>query len=174
MHREQRTQQASAPQTIDLDRGRQTAFPTVLLPTQSVANSPRSSSSPLLPNAPPAKPKRASRSAQRSLITSLNSITNLSSSPSRSSTPVASPKFDFSSKSPRGSFLRDSQPPTDSPHKGLRPKSSHHQSLLDLRDELQKKTESGVYHPVVLFTPANRDRSLPDDTAIPSYSPSCT
>ena len=174
MHREQRTQQASAPQTIDLDRGRQTAFPTVLLPTQSVANSPRSSSSPLLPNVPRVKPKRASRSAQRSLITSLNSITNLSSSLGRGSTPVASTKSDSSSKSPRGSFLRDSQPHTDSPHKSSRPKSSHHQSLLDLRDELQQKTEFGVYQFVVLLTPANRDRSLPDNTTVPSYSPSCT
>ena len=167
MHREQRAQQASAPQTTDLDRGRQTACPTVL------PNSLRSSSS-LLPNAPLVKQRRASRSAQRSLITSLNSITNLSSSPSRGSTPVASPKSDSSSKSSRGSFLRDSQPHTDSPHKSSRPKSSHHQSLSDLRDELQQKTESGVYQFAVLLTPANRDRSSPDDTTAPSYSPSCT
>src|SRR6266702_55195 len=154
-------QQASAPQTNDLDRGRQAAYPTVLFPTQSVANSPRSRSS-LLPNAPLVKQKRASRSAQRSLTTSLNSIPNISSSPSRGSTPVASPKSDSSSKSPRGSFLRDSQLATDSPHKTLRPKSSHHQSLLDLRDELQKRSESGVYHSVALLTHAHRDHSFPN------------
>ncbi|KAI9434204.1 Fph type histidine kinase [Lactarius indigo] len=82
------------------NRGRQTACPpTVLLPTQSVANS-RSSPSPFpLLNAPPVKQKRASRSAQRSLTTSLNSIPNITSSPSQGSTPVASPKSDTSSKS---------------------------------------------------------------------------
>lgn len=144
MHREQRAQHASAPQTNDLDRGRQAAHPTVLH-TQSVANSPRSSSSSLLPDAPLFKQKRASRSAQRSLTPSLNSIPNLSSSPSRGSSSVASSKSDSSSKSPRSSFLRDSQPATDSSHKNLRPKSSYHQSLLDLRDEVIKKTESGMY-----------------------------
>ena len=55
----------------------------------------------------------------------------------------------------------------DSPYKSLRPKFSLHQSLLDLRDELQIKTESGVYHSVLLLTPANRDRSFPDVTMIP-------
>ena len=168
MHREQRAQQASAPQTTDLDRGRQTACPTVL------PNSPRSSSSLLLPNAPLVKQRRASRSAQRSLNSSLHSIPNLSSSPSRGGTPVASPKSDSSPKSPRGSNIHDFQPAMDSPYKNLRPKSSLHQSLLDLRDELQKKTESGVYHSVLLLKPANRDRSFPDVTLVPRYSPSGT
>jgi hypothetical protein len=166
MHREQRAQQASAPQTTDLDRGRQTACPTVL------PNPPRSSSS-LLPNAPLVKQRRASRSAQRSLNTSLHSIPSLSSSLSRGSTPVASPKSDSSPKSPRGSNIRDSQPSMDPPYKSLRPKSSLHQSLLDLPDELQKKTESGVYHSVLLLTPANRDRSFPDVSMVPRYSLSC-
>ncbi|KAH9029846.1 Fph type histidine kinase [Lactarius pseudohatsudake] len=124
------------------NRGRQTVFPTVLLPTQSAANSRSSPSLSLLPNAPLVKQKRASRSAQRSLTTSLNSIPNITSSPSQGNTPVASPKSDSSSKSLRGSFLRDSQSATDPPHKGLRSKSSYHQSLLDLRDELQKRSES--------------------------------
>ena len=156
MHREQRVQKASAPQTNDLDRGRTV----LLLPTQSVLNSPRSSS--LLPNAPPVKQKRASRSAQRPLTTSLNPIPSIPSSPSQASTPVASPKSDSSSNSLRGSFLRDSQLATDTPHKGLRPKSSYHQSLLDLRDELQKRSDSGVCHSVALLPHANRDRSFPN------------
>ncbi|KAH9057814.1 Fph type histidine kinase [Lactarius vividus] len=128
--------------TNDLDRGRQTAFPTALLPTQSVDNSRSSPSPSLLPNAPLVKQKRASRSAQRSLTTSLHSIQNIISSPSQGSTPVASPKSDSSSKSIRGTFLRDSQSATDPSHKSLRSKSSYHQSLLDLRDELQKRSES--------------------------------
>jgi hypothetical protein len=148
MHREHRT-----PQTNDLDRGR------------TATNSPRSSSS-HLPNAPLVKQKRASRSAQRSLTTSLNSIPNISSSPSQGNTPVASPKSDSSSNSLRG---RDSQLATDPPHKGLRPKSSYHQSLLDLRDELPQRSESGVCHSVALLAHANdRDRSFP------SWFPSCS
>lgn len=159
MHRRQRAQKASAPQTSDLDRGRQTVQ--VLLPTQSVPNSPRSSSSPsILPNAPLVKQKRASRSAQRSLITSLNPITNIAS---QGSTPVASPKSDSSSDSLREPLLHDSQSTADPPHKSLRPKSSYHQSLLDLQDVLQKRSDSGVCHSVALLTHANPDRSSPGD-----------
>lgn len=171
MHREQRAQHASAPQTNDLDRGRQLAHPTVLH-TQSVANSPRSSSS-LLPDAPLFKQKRASRSAQRSLTPSLNSIPNLSSSPSRGSSSVASSKSDSSSKSPRSSFLRDSQPATDSSHKNLRSKSSHHQSLLDLRDEVLKKTESGMYLTLSCSLRLLISIARPSMMTAPSNSPSC-
>jgi signal transduction histidine kinase len=178
MHREQRAQHASAPQTNDLDRGRQAAYPTVLLPTQSVANSPRSSSSSLLPDAPLFKQKRASRSAQRSLTPSLNSIPNLTSSPRRGSSSVASSKSDSSSKSPRGSFLRDSQPATDPPHKNLCPKSSYHQSLLDLRDEVQRKTESATLpRALEMVSPGDYDapgKTEPSEydwaTFIPAYA----
>ncbi|KAH8983215.1 Fph type histidine kinase [Lactarius akahatsu] len=112
-----------------------TVFPTVLLPTQSAANSRSSPSLSLLPNAPLVKQKRASRSAQRSLTTSLNSIPNITSSPSQGSTPSA----------------------TDPPHKSLRSKSSYHQSLLDLRDELQKRSESASL-------PRALDMSSPGDS----------
>jgi hypothetical protein len=172
-HREQRAQHASAPQTNDLDRGRQAAYPTVLLPTQSAANSPRSSSSSLIPDAPLFKQKRASRSAQRSLTPSLNSIPNLTSSSSRGSSTVASSKSDSSSKSPRGSSLCDSQPATDSSHKHLRPKSSYHQSLLDLRDEVQKKTESGMYLTLSCSLRLLISIARSPMMTAPSYSPPC-
>ncbi len=124
-------QQDLAPQTNDLDRARPAhAYPTVPLPLPH---------SPLLPNAPRLKQNRASSRAQRP---SLNPIPSL---PSQASTPVAS------SKPLSGSSLRDS----DSPRKGLRPKSSYHQSLLNLRDEVQKRSESSMCHSVALFTHTN-------------------
>lgn len=134
-------QQTSAPQIMDLDRDRETT----LLPTQSVANLSLSSH----PDAPLVNQKRATHRAQRpSTDSPLNSITVPSSSPQRlGSTPFEPLRSDTSSKSlRRASSRRDLDLATDSPHKGLRPKSSYHQSLLNLRDELQKTSDSGVCH----------------------------
>jgi hypothetical protein len=145
----QEDQQASAPQ-MDLDRDRQQRLSTsVLLTPQSVANlSPSSttSSSPL-PNAPLVTQKRASSRAKRSQIAShLKPITVPSPS---SSNQLGSPIVSYSSSSdfhPHASSRRDPDLTADSLHKGLRPKSSYHQSLLNLRDELHKTSDSGVYH----------------------------
>jgi len=141
-------QQASAPQMVDLDRDRQ-RLSDILLTPQSVVNlspSTTSSSSPL-PNAPLVTRKRASRRAKRSHIAShLNPIT-VPSPPSHNQlgSPIVSCSS-FSDSHPHASSRRDPDLTTDSLHKGLRPKSSYHQSLLNLRDELHKPSDSGVYH----------------------------
>jgi hypothetical protein len=142
-------QQASAPQIVDLDRDRQRLSSSVLLTPQSVANlSPSStSSSPPLPNAPLVTQKRAFSRAKRFHIAShLNPITVPSpSSPDQLGSPIVS--YSSSSDShPHASSRRDPDLTADSLHKGLRPKSSYHQSLLNLRDELHKTSDSGVYH----------------------------
>jgi hypothetical protein len=142
-------QKASAPQIVDLDRDRQRASSSVLLTPRSVATLPPSSSSPL-PDAPLAKQKRASRRAQRPSTSNLNPIT-APSSPSHS--PIDSSTFASCSSSYSDSFphhapsssRRDPDLTTDSLYKGLRPKSSFHQSLLNLREDLQKPSDSGVY-----------------------------
>ena len=141
-------QRASAPQIVDLDRDRQSAASasSVLLTPQSVANlSPSFFSSPL-PNAPLVSQKRASRRAQRpSTTSSLNPIAPPSPSPNQVGSPIVSCSS-FSDSQLHASSRHDSDLTTDSPHKGLRPKSSYHQSLLNLCDELPKTSDSGVYH----------------------------
>lgn len=134
---EQHQQQASAPHPVDLDRDR-----------QLVANLPLSPSPPL-PNAPLVSQKRASRRAHRPPTTpNLNPITTSSPSLNQACSPFASLGSHSSSKShPHASSRRDPDLTTDFPHKGLRPKSSYHQSLLNLRDEPQITSDSGVYHP---------------------------
>ncbi len=139
-------QQASAPQIVDLDRDRQRLLSSsVPLTPQSVASS-TSSSSPL-PNAPLVTQKRASSRAKRFQIAShLKPITVPSPS---SSNQLGSPIVSHSSSSdshPHASSRRDPDLTADSQHKGLRPKSSYHQSLLNLRDEVYKTSDSGVYH----------------------------
>lgn len=141
-------QQASAPQIVDLDRDRQ-RLSSVLLTPQSEANlspSSTSSSSPL-PNEPLVTQKRASRRAKRSHLAShLNPITvPPSSSPNQLGSPIVA-YSSFSDSHPHASSRRDPDLNADSLHKGLRPKSSYHQSLLNLRDELHKPSDSGVYH----------------------------
>jgi hypothetical protein len=143
-------QRASAPQIVDLDRDRQ-RLSSVLLTPQSEANlnlspSSTSSSSPL-PNAPLVTQKRASRRAKRSHLAShLNPITvPSSSSPNQLGSPIVA-YSSFSDSQPHASSRRDPDLTPDSLHKGLRPKSSYHQSLLNLRDELHKPSDSGVYH----------------------------
>ncbi|KAI0249154.1 hypothetical protein BJV78DRAFT_1284185 [Lactifluus subvellereus] len=123
------------------NRDRETVPPTH---TQSVANLPLPSFS--HPDAPLVNQKRASHRAQRlSTDSPLNSIAIPSSSPqSLGSTPFEPFRSDTSLR--RASSRRDLDLAKDSPHKGLRPKSSYHQSLLNLRDELQKPSDSGVYH----------------------------
>jgi len=144
-------QRASAPQIVDLDRDRQSAASasSLLLTPQSVANlSPSFFSSPL-PNAPLVSQKRASRRAQRpSTTSSLNPIAPPSPpSPNQVGSPIVSSSCSsFSDSQPHASSRHDSDLTTDSPHKGLRPKSSYHQSLLNLCDELPKTSDSGVYH----------------------------
>jgi len=138
-------QQTSAPQIVDLDRGHQRAS-SVLTP-QSVANLPLSSPSPL-PDVPLVKQKRASRRARPSTASNLNPITAPSSpSPNPVDSPIASSSSSDSSPSQASSSCRrDPGFGTDSVYKGLRPKSSYHQSLLNLREELHKPSDSGVYH----------------------------
>ena len=137
-------QQASAPQIVDLDRDRQ-RLSSVLLTPQLEAN--LSPSSPPLPNAPLVTQKRASRRAKRSHIAShLNPITVPSpSSHNQLGSPIVA-YSSFSDSHPHASSRRDPDLTADSLHKGLRPKSSYHQSLLNLRDELHKPSDSGVYH----------------------------
>ena len=140
-------QQASAPQIVDLDRDRQ-RLSDILLTPQSVVNlSPSTSSSAPLPNAPLVTQKRASRRAKHSHIAShLNPITVPSpSSHNQLGSPIVS-YSSFSDSHPHASSRRDPDLTADSLHKGLRPKSSFHQSLLNLRDELHKPSDSGVYH----------------------------
>jgi hypothetical protein len=138
-------EQASAPQIVDLDRDGQRAASS----PQSVANLSlySSSSSSLIPDAPLVSEKRASRRAQRySTASNLNPTTTpSSSSPTQVDSLIASHP-PFSDSHPHASSRRDPDLTTDSQHKGLRPKSSYHQSLLNLRDELHKPSDSGVYY----------------------------
>jgi hypothetical protein len=129
----------SAPQTVDLDRDHQTS---VLLTAQSVANLPLSSFASPLTNAPLLTQKCASRRAQPPSPTSnLHPITD-------PSIPSPSPPFAFtasypsSKPHPHAFSRRDLDSATDSEHKGLRPKASYHQSLLNLRDELYRPSDS--------------------------------
>jgi hypothetical protein len=141
-------QKASAPQIVDLDRDRQRASSSVLLTPRSVASLPPSSHSPL-PDVPLVEQKRPSLRAQRpSPASNLNPITAPSPpSPNQVDSPIASSSSSDSSPSQASSSCRrDPGFAADSVYKGLRPKSSYHQSLLNLREELHKPSDSGVYH----------------------------
>ena len=140
-------QQASAPQMVDLDRDRQRASSVLLTTPQSVVN-PSSYPSPL-PDVPFVKQKRPSLRARPSTASNLNPITAPSSpSPNLVDSPIASSSSssDSSPSQASSSSRRDPGFATDSVYKGLRPKSSYHQSLLNLREELHKPSDSGVYH----------------------------
>lgn len=143
-------EQPSAPQLVDLDLDRQTAVSSsVLLTAQSVANLPLSSFSPPLINAPLLTQKCASRRAHPPLPTSNFSSSTDPSYPSLN--PTCSPfalaaSYPSSKSQPHAFSRRDPDSATDSVHKGLRPKSSYHQSLLNLRDELCRPSDSGTFH----------------------------
>ena len=134
----------SAPQ-IDLGPA-QAVSSSVLLTAQSVANLPLSTFSSPLANAPLLTQKCASRRAQSPSPTSILSPITDSSFPS--SNPTSSPFASIASSKPQPHAFsrRDPDSATDSAHKGLRPKSSYHQSLLNLRDELYRPSDSGAYH----------------------------
>ena len=146
----------SAPQIIDLDRDS-----SVLLAAQSVANLPLSSFTSPLTNAPLLTQKCASRQALPPSPTfNLRPITDPSIP---SSNPTGSPfaftaSYPSSKPHPHAFSRRDLDSATDSVHKGLRPKASYHQSLLNLRDELYRPSDSGVCHfraPVSVFSYAD-------------------
>ena len=132
----------SAPQIVDLDPDRNTLSASVLLTAQSVANLP-------LTNAPLLTQKCASNRAQHPSPTfnfsPIADPTFLSPNPTVSSTAsssASSPTSQLYASSHR--IPADSA--TDSVHKGLRPKASYHQSLLNLRDELFRPSDSGACH----------------------------
>ncbi len=134
----------SAPQILDLDPEGHTLSSSVLLTAQSVDNLPLSSFSSPLANAPLLTQKCASQRAQPPSPTfNFSPIIDPSfSSPNpTASTVSSSPPLQF-----HASSRRVPDPATDSVHKGLRPKASYHQSLLNLRDELCRPSDSGVCH----------------------------
>lgn len=133
----------SAPQIVDLDPDRNTLSTSVLLTAQSVANLP-------LTNAPLLTQKCASNRAQHPSPTfNFSPITDptfLSPNPTASST-ASSSASSASSPTPQiyaSSHRNPADSATDSVHKGLRPKASYHQSLLNLRDELFRPSDSGA------------------------------
>lgn len=140
----------SAPQIVDLDRDHQTS--SVLLTAQSVANLPLSSFASPLTNAPLLTQKCASRQALPPSPTgptsNLPPITDLSiPSPNPIGSPFAfTASYPSSRPHPHAFSRRDLDSATDSAHEGLRPKASYHQSLLNLRDELFRPSDSGVCH----------------------------
>jgi hypothetical protein len=139
-------QDPSAPQIVDLDRDLHSS---VLLTAQSVANLPLPSFPSPLTNAPLLTQKCAFRRAQPPSPTPNSSpITDPSIPPPN---PTGSPfaftaSYSPSKPQPHAFSRRDPDSATDSAHKGLRPKSSFHQSLLNLRDELTRPSDSGAYH----------------------------
>lgn len=136
----------SAPKIVDLDpdRDSHTLSTSVILTAQSVANLPLNSFPSPLTNAPLLTQKCASSRAQPPSPTfNLSPITDptyLSINPT-ASTASSSPTPPL-----HASSHRVPDPTTDSVHKGLRPKASYHQSLLNLRDELLRPSDSGTYH----------------------------
>jgi hypothetical protein len=137
--------QQDAPQ-MDLDRDHRSS---VLLTAQSVANLPLPSFSSPLTNAPLLTQKCAFRRAQPPSTTSdLSPITDPSfPSPNSTGSPFAfTASYPSSKPQPHAFPRRDPDSATDFVHKGLRPKSSFHQSLLNLRDELCRPSDSGAYH----------------------------
>lgn len=153
----------SAPQIVDLDP--------VLLTAQSVANLPLNSFPSPLANAPLLTQKCASSRAQPASPTfNLNPspITDpafLSISPTASTSTASSTSPTLH---PHASSHRVPDSATDSVHKGLRPKASYHQSLLNLRDELFRPSDSGACHLVPSPNPSGYSYS---DYLLLSWAP---
>ena len=166
---------APAPQTVDLDRDDQSYLPAA----DSVAKFSLPSSSSPFPDAPVLSQKRVSGRAQHPPPPSNlnpNPITAPSFSldePDSSSAPLAPYSYSRGAN-PHASNRRDPDLAADSAYKGLRPKASYHQSLLNLRDELHRPSDSGACHSCgavgvrMLIIVA-----LPPVTIV-SQSPSCT
>ena len=135
----------AAPQILDLDPDGHALSTSVLLTAQSVANLPLNSFSSPLANAPLLTQKCASNRAQAPSPTfNLSPIADpdyLSLNPTASTASSTSPTLHLHAPSHR---VPDSA--TDSVYKGLRPKASYHQSLLNLRDEIFRPSDSGACH----------------------------
>ena len=146
-HVHMQQEHTSAPQIVDLDPDGHTLSTSVLLTAQSVANLPLTSFPSPLTNAPLLTQKCASNRAQPPSptfnLTPITDPTFLSPNPTAS---AASSSFPTSQLHASSSTHRvPDSAATDSVHKGLRPKSSYHQSLLNLRDELFRPSDSGAY-----------------------------
>ena len=133
----------STPQIVDLDpadRDGHTLSTSVLLTAQSVANLPLNTFPSPFTNAPLLAQKCASNRAQPPSPTfNLIPITDLSTASTASSSSTPQLLHASSHRVP------DSNSTTDSLYKGLRPKASYHQSLLNLRDELFRPSDSGAF-----------------------------
>jgi hypothetical protein len=145
-HVHMQQEHTSAPQIVDLDPDGHTLSTSVLLTAQSVANLPLTSFPSPLTNAPLLTQKCASYRAQPpSPIFNLSPITDptfLSLNPTASTASSSSPTSQLHASSHR---VPDPAA-ADSVHKGLRPKASYHHSLLNLRDEIFRPSDSGAYH----------------------------
>jgi hypothetical protein len=143
-HVHMQQEHTSAPKIVDLDPDGHNLSTSVLLTAQSVANLPLTSFPSPLANAPLLTQKCASNRAQPPSPTfNLSPKTDptfLSPNPTVSTASSSSTPHQLHAPSNR---VPDSA--TDSVHKGLRPKASYHQSLLNLRDELFRPSDSGAY-----------------------------